>query len=100
MPALPTVVPCESGPQEVAMTTLPGAARVFVDRARMLAPQIEAAAEQAEVERQLPEWLVSALVDSGLTRMLLPRALGGAEVDPLTFMEVIEEISRVDASTA
>lgn len=82
------------------MTSLPGAARDFVDRARMLAPQIEAAAEQIELDRQLPEWLVTALVDAGLTRMLLPRALGGAELDPLTFMEVIEEISRVDASTA
>ena len=72
----------------------------FVDRARALAPLIEASLEQIEFDRQLPEPLVSALVDAGLTRMLLPRSLGGAELDPLTFMQVIEEISKVDASTA
>lgn len=72
----------------------------FVERARMLAPQIDACVDQIEFDRQLPESLVAALVDAGLTRMLLPRSLGGAELDPLTFTEVIEEISRVDASTA
>ena len=82
------------------MTAFPGVERDFVERARMLAPQIEAAADQIERDCQLPEPLVTALVDAGLTRMLLPRSLGGSELDPLTFMEVIEEIGRVDASTA
>jgi alkylation response protein AidB-like acyl-CoA dehydrogenase len=82
------------------MTVVSGAASDFVERARMLAPQIEASAAQIERDRQLPDALVTALVDAGLTRMLLPRSLGGAELDPLTFVEVIEEISRVDASTA
>jgi alkylation response protein AidB-like acyl-CoA dehydrogenase len=82
------------------MTPSPGAAPDFVERARMLAPLIEASADQIESDCQLPESLVTALADAGLTRMLLPRSLGGAELDPLTFVEVIEEISRVDASTA
>jgi len=82
------------------MTSPPRVGRDFVDRARMLVPQIEAAAARIEFDRQLPDAIITALVDAGLTRMLLPQALGGAEVDPLTFMEVIEEISRVDASTA
>lgn len=82
------------------MTALRGVERDFVERAHMLAPQIEAAADQIERDCQLPEPLVTALVDAGLTRMLLPRTLGGAELDPLTFMQVIEEVSRVDASTA
>ena len=41
-----------------------------------------------------------ALFDASLFRLLLPRFLDGGEVDPLTFVEVIEEIARHDASAA
>jgi len=43
---------------------------------------------------------VSALHDAGLFRMLLPRSLEGAELDPPTFVQVTEAIARADASTA
>jgi alkylation response protein AidB-like acyl-CoA dehydrogenase len=71
-----------------------------VERARRLAPEIAACADQIEAERRLPAPLLAALVESGLFRLLLPRSLEGAEVDPVTFVRVIEEIARVDASTA
>jgi indole-3-acetate monooxygenase len=44
--------------------------------------------------------LVDALLEAGLFRMLLPRVYGGGETDPLSFVEVLEEIARHDASTA
>jgi len=41
-----------------------------------------------------------ALFGASLFRLLLPRFLDGGEVDPLTFVQVIEEIAKHDASAA
>jgi alkylation response protein AidB-like acyl-CoA dehydrogenase len=71
-----------------------------LDHARDLAPRIAAAADEIERQRRLPDPLVAALHDAGLFRMLLPRALGGAELDPATFVRVTEAIARADASAA
>src|SRR5262245_9283399 len=81
---------------------LPGAAAgaAHVARARALAPVLEACAAEAEEQRRLPARLVDALHAAGRYRLLLPRALDGAEVDPLTFARVMEAVARVDASTA
>ncbi len=72
----------------------------YVERARALAPTIAKFADQAEAERRLPPPLSDALHEAGLFRLLLPRSLGGAELDPPTFVQVMEEIAKVDASTA
>ena len=76
------------------------AASDYVARARALAPTITAHADRAEAQRRLPAPLADALHEAGLFRMLLPRSLGGAELDPATFVQVMEEIAKVDASTA
>ena len=44
--------------------------------------------------------MLHALFDAALFRLLLPRFLHGGEVDPLTFVQVIEEVARHDGSTA
>ncbi|HET8575707.1 MAG TPA: acyl-CoA dehydrogenase family protein [Methylomirabilota bacterium] len=72
----------------------------YVERAKKLAPQIESWADQGEQERRLPEPMVAALFDAGLFRLLLPRTLNGAEVDPVTFVHVVEEIAKADGSAA
>ncbi len=72
----------------------------YVERAQKLAPQIESWADQAEAERRLPEPVLAALFDAGLFRLLLPRSLNGAELDPVTFVHVIEEVAKADASAA
>jgi alkylation response protein AidB-like acyl-CoA dehydrogenase len=69
-------------------------------RVRQLAGLIEASAAEGERARRLPEPLVEALHDAGLYRLLLPRSLDGAELDPAAFVRVLEEVSRADASTA
>jgi alkylation response protein AidB-like acyl-CoA dehydrogenase len=72
----------------------------YVQRARGLAPQIETWADHIERERRLAGPVLDALFAQGMFRLLLPRVLDGAEVDPVTFVTVIEEIAKADASTA
>jgi len=72
----------------------------FPARARALAPRIAQAAQRIERERRLPPDLVAALHDAKLFRMLLPRSVGGGEIDPPTYVETIETIATADASTA
>jgi alkylation response protein AidB-like acyl-CoA dehydrogenase len=72
----------------------------YIARARDMAPMLTAAGAQIEAGRQLTDSVLAALIDRGLYRLLLPRNIGGAEVDPMTFVQVMEAISAADASTA
>ena len=72
----------------------------LVERARALAPLIRQEADEIERTRRLTEPVVSALIDNGLYRSLLPKSLGGAEAPLATFMQMQEEIAKADASTA
>ena len=71
----------------------------YVERARSLGPALAAAADEIERNRELPAAIVSALIDSGLFRLLQPRSLGGAQLDPVTYVQVVEQIASHDAST-
>jgi alkylation response protein AidB-like acyl-CoA dehydrogenase len=68
--------------------------------ARSVAASAAALAEQIERERALPPELLSELIDGGLMRMCLPRALGGGETQPAEMARAIEELARADAATA
>src|SRR5438093_12137751 len=39
------------------------------------------------------------MADAGLFHMAIPRAIGGGEIDLPTYVQVIEEIGKADAST-
>lgn len=72
----------------------------YIERVRRLAPEIAACADRIERDRRLPEELVEKLLAAGFYRLLLPRSCGGAEIDLVTFAKIMEEIGRIDASTA
>src|SRR6516162_4918364 len=72
----------------------------YVERARALAPMLEAAAPEIEQNRELPESVIVALHDAQLFRMLLPRAYDGAELDLPAYVEVIEALAQADGSVA
>jgi indole-3-acetate monooxygenase len=70
-----------------------------LDAARKLAPMIRSCADQIDAERELPRSLFEALADAGMFHLGVPRSLGGSELDLPTYIQVIEEIGRADAST-
>lgn len=69
-----------------------------VARARELGPAIEAAADTIEQTMEIPEPLISRLHESRLLRMLLPRSVGGDQVEPWVYLRAVEETSRHDGS--
>ena len=66
--------------------------------ARRLEPTVAELRDRFDQDRQLPRRLVDELHAANLFRMWLPRAIGGAELPPLAFLAVIEELSRQDGS--
>lgn len=80
------------------MNATPGAG--LAERARAIAPLIAGEANEIERTRRLTPDVVSALIDNGLYRALLPQSLGGSEAPPKIFMQMLEEIAKADASTA
>jgi indole-3-acetate monooxygenase len=75
---------------EVAPSTL--------DSVRSLAKTISEHADNIEQERRLPKPVIRGLVDAGVFRMLVPRSLGGDEMDPITACRVIEEVATQDGA--
>jgi alkylation response protein AidB-like acyl-CoA dehydrogenase len=80
------------------MNKLPGLG--LIERARALAPLIAREADEIERTRRLTQPVVSALIENGLYRVLLPQSLGGTEAPLETFMQMQEEVAKADASTA
>ncbi len=49
-------------------------------------------------DRNLPVSLVEAIHAADFYRLWVPKSLGGAELDPLSFLSVMEDLARQDAS--
>ena len=70
----------------------------LLESVRRLAPVVEAEREALDRRRELTPRLVAALVGAGLFRLWAPRALGGAELEPVTGLEVLAALSELDGS--
>ena len=70
-----------------------------LEAARKLAPRIRSSADETDAARELPRPLFEALADAGLFHLAVPRAIGGGEIDFPTYVQVIEELGKADAST-
>ncbi|HEY4409626.1 MAG TPA: acyl-CoA dehydrogenase family protein [Acidimicrobiia bacterium] len=63
-----------------------------------LSPLIEAHAGRSDGAGHLVDPVADALLESGAFALMVPAVLGGAEADPVTALDVVAEISRLDGS--
>ena len=71
-----------------------------IARARQLRPAIEAHADELERTKRIPTPLLDELHRARVFRMLMPRSVGGDEIEPWTYLSAVEEVGRADASVA
>ena len=73
--------------------------RVLMDAVESVRATLEAGAEESERIGTLAPVSVDALYESGLLRLKMPHVLGGAESDPVTQLDVLEAVSRIDPAS-
>ena len=72
----------------------------LIERARSLIPLIAGATDRVDRDRVIPADVLDAMHEARLFRTLIPASIGGEEVEPATFFQVIEAIAMADASVA
>jgi indole-3-acetate monooxygenase len=77
-------------------TKMPSAA----ERARGLQTLLDAHGPEMDRRRELVPEVVEALVQADMLRLLLPKSLGGQEIDLLDYARACEALAWADASTA
>lgn len=70
----------------------------LLERARALAPLIRESAEESERLRRLAPVVVDAFHDAGLFRMLQPPSVGGAGLNAIEAVAILEEIACADGA--
>jgi alkylation response protein AidB-like acyl-CoA dehydrogenase len=69
-------------------------AQPLVRAARALQPVLREYRHAIESEQRMPRALFEQLHEAGFYRMVIPRALGGLQVDPLTYLRVVELLAE------
>ena len=69
--------------------------RFLLDEVARIGPVLQASGGKSEELGTLAPEAVTALRDAGMFRLKLPAAVGCAEVDPLTEMQVLEALLRL-----
>ena len=72
----------------------------YLEAARELVSRVAAASDSIDSEREIPSDLAADMADKGFFRLLLPRSLGGAEMNFLDFLSIVELFAKADSSTA
>jgi len=72
----------------------------MLGRAKGLVPLLREASPRMDTEKQLPSDVLDAMHAQGMFRLLIPRSFGGAELDPVDYVQCVEQIASGDASAA
>lgn len=72
----------------------------LLDRVAQIQPIIENCRAETEQNRRVSDTVYAALRDQKLHTLLVPKALGGMEVDPITAYKVWEMVAKIDSATA
>jgi 3-hydroxy-9,10-secoandrosta-1,3,5(10)-triene-9,17-dione monooxygenase len=72
--------------------------QTILHEVRTIAARLAARAQAAEQARKIPLESVRDMLAAGLARILVPMRFGGYELDFATWLDVVLEISKVDAS--
>ena len=72
----------------------------YIDLARQLAANVSDRADEIEELRRIPADLAGELADAGMFRLLVPKSLGGEEIDYPSFVEITRLFAQADGSTA
>jgi alkylation response protein AidB-like acyl-CoA dehydrogenase len=70
----------------------------FVARAEAAGPALRAASARIEAARTLPKDVVDLLVGGGVTRLCVPRSLGGPELHAAELVRTLETLAVADGS--
>ncbi|MFN8636944.1 MAG: acyl-CoA dehydrogenase family protein [Chloroflexota bacterium] len=85
-------------PAAQSSTTQSSTVQRLLDATRAILPLVRASGDQGERERRLPRHVADALAETGVCRMLAPRAIGGLECDPIALLDVVEMLSHAEGS--
>ena len=69
-------------------------AQPLVQAAAALQPALRDYHDEIEREQRLPQALVEQLREAGFYKMVIPGVLGGLQVDPLTYLRVVELLAE------
>src|SRR5260370_3580370 len=69
-------------------------AQPLVQAAIALRPMSRQYHDEIEREQRMPPALVGQLRDAGFYKMVIPRSLGGLQVDTLTYLRVVERLAE------
>jgi alkylation response protein AidB-like acyl-CoA dehydrogenase len=70
----------------------------YLEAIEQLAPMVAEHRVCFDRDRKIPEVVFRAFAEAGLFRLWLPTALGGPELSPTEFMQVVEAASSLDGS--
>src|SRR5215469_5808534 len=95
-PAVPAAAITAAEAEMSEATSLPSDldAQPLVEAAVVLRPTLREYHDEIEREQRMPPALFEQLRAAGFYKMVIPRSLGGLQVDPLTYLRVVELLAE------